>query len=174
LTRYAATGRLAWDMQIRALTPTEMKAIASWRYPGPYSTYDVDDASVLARDHWAVTDGGELIGYCCFGEPARVPGSTPAPGTLDIGWGMAPDRVGRGDGSRFVAAIIEFASERWDHPRLRVYVLEWNTRSRKVAARNGFVGDGPKIDSEGPFVVMCRKRAHARAPTTAADEEQTR
>jgi [ribosomal protein S18]-alanine N-acetyltransferase len=93
-------------MQIRALTRAEMKAIASWRYPGPYSTYDVDDASVLARDHWAVSDAGELIGYCCFGEPARVPGATAEPGTLDIGYGMAPERVGRGDGSRFVAAII--------------------------------------------------------------------
>ena len=161
-------------MQIRALTRAERKAIASWRYPGPYSTYDFDDASVLARDHWAVTDAGELIGYCCFGEPARVPGATAEPDTLDIGYGMAPDRVGRGDGSRFVGAIIKFASERWDHRRFRVYVLEWNTRSRKVAARNGFV-DGPTIKGEeGPFLVMCRERAHARPPTTAADNQQCR
>jgi RimJ/RimL family protein N-acetyltransferase len=87
---------------------------------------------------------------------------------------MAPDRVGRGDGSRFVGAIIKFASERWDHRRFRVYVLEWNTRSRKVAARNGFV-DGPTIKGEeGPFLVMCRERAHARPPTTAADNQQCR
>jgi [ribosomal protein S18]-alanine N-acetyltransferase len=146
-----------------------METIGSWRYPGRYSTYDVDDPSVLARDHWAVTDAGELIGYCCFGEPARVPGTTAQPDTVDIGYGMAPDRMGRGDGSRFVAAIIGFASERWDQRRFRIYVLEWNERSRKVAARNGFVA-GATIDSEeGPFVVMCRKCAHARRPTTAAD-----
>jgi [ribosomal protein S18]-alanine N-acetyltransferase len=145
-------------MQIRTLTHAERTAIASWRYPGPYSTYDFDDASALARDHRAVTDAGELIGYCCFGEPARVPGTPAQPGTLDIGYGMAPDRVGRGDGSRFVAAIIGFASERWDHRRFRISVLAWNTRSRKVAARNGFV-DGSTINSdEGPFVVMSRER----------------
>jgi [ribosomal protein S18]-alanine N-acetyltransferase len=149
-------------MEIRALTRAEVEAIASWRYPGPYSTYDFDDASALDRDHWAVTDAGELIGYCCFGEPARVPGTTAQPGALDIGYGMAPDRMGRGDGSRFVAAIIEFASARWDHRCFRIYVLEWNTRSRTVAARNGFV-DGPTIDSdEGPFLVMCRRRDHCR------------
>jgi RimJ/RimL family protein N-acetyltransferase len=55
---------------------------------------------------------------------------------------------------------------------LRVYVLEWNERSRKVAARNGFV-DGPMIDSEeGRFLVMCRTRS--RAPTPAADDQQRR
>ena len=148
-------------MEIRALTRAEMEAIAAWRYPGRYSTYDFDDASDLEHDHWAVTDAGALIGYCCFGEPARVPGATAEPGTLDIGYGMTPDRTGRGDGGRFVAAIVAFAAERWDHRRFRLYVLAWNERSRKVAARNGFV-DGPTIDSdEGPFVVMSRERAHA-------------
>jgi [ribosomal protein S18]-alanine N-acetyltransferase len=121
-----------------------------------------------------VTEAGELIGYCCFGEPARVPGTTAQPGTLDIGYGMAPDRVGRGDGSRFVAAIIAFAAERWAHRRFRVYVLAWNERSRKVAARNGFVA-GPTVDSEeGPFLVMCRERAPAPRPTTAADDHECR
>src|SRR5215213_750312 len=125
-------------LEIRALTQAEIDTIAAWRYPAPYSTYDFDDPSVLARDHWAVTDAGELVGYCCFGEPARIAGAAEQPGTLDIGYGLAPDRLGRGDGSRFVAAVIEFASRRWDHPRFRVYVLEWNKRSRTVAARSGF------------------------------------
>jgi RimJ/RimL family protein N-acetyltransferase len=107
-----------------------------------------------------------LIGYCCFGEPARVPGAIAESGTLDIGYGLAPDRVARGDGSRFLAAIVDFASERWEHRRFRVYVLEWNKRSHKVAARNGFV-DGPTINSEeGRFLVMCRERAH----TCASDD----
>ena len=149
-------------MQIRVLTRAEKEAIASWRYPRPYATYDFDDASDLERDHWAVTDADELVGYCCFGEPARVPGATAEPDTLDIGYGMAPDRMGRGDGSRFVAAILEFAAARCEHRRFRLYVLEWNKRSRTVAARNGFV-DGPTIDSdEGPFVVMGRERDPAR------------
>ena len=62
-------------MEVRALHSVESATIASWRYPGGYSTYDVDDPSILARDHWAVTEAGELVGYCCFGAPARVKGT---------------------------------------------------------------------------------------------------
>lgn len=99
-------------MEVRALTTADAAAIAAWRYPGRYSTYDFDDASVLSSDHWAVSEAGDLVGYCCFGAPARVPRAEPEPGTLDVGYGLAPDRMGGGHGHRFVAAILHFARER--------------------------------------------------------------
>jgi ribosomal-protein-alanine N-acetyltransferase len=104
----------AQRVRIRALTGPEAATIASWRYPGRYSTYDIDHSSILAQDHWAVTEAGELIGYCCFGAPARVGGASEDPGTLDVGYGLAPSRMGRGQGGRFVAAILEFAREQYD------------------------------------------------------------
>lgn len=70
-------------MEIRALTSSDAEAIASWRYPGPYSTYDFDEPPGLSGDTHAVTDVEELIGYCCFGAPARVGGAEEQPGTLD-------------------------------------------------------------------------------------------
>jgi [ribosomal protein S18]-alanine N-acetyltransferase len=143
-------------VEVRALTTTNAATIASWRYPDRYSTYDVDDPSVLARDHWAVTDAGQLVGYCCFGEPARVPEAHAEPGTLDVGYGMAPDRMGRQQGHCFVGAILEFAVERYQPRRLRLYILEWNARSRKVAARLGFGVDSVLHSDEGGFVVMIR------------------
>jgi [ribosomal protein S18]-alanine N-acetyltransferase len=146
----------AQRVRIRALAGPEAATIASWRYPGQYSTYDIDDPSILAQDHWAVTEAGELIGYCCFGAPARVGGASEHTGTLDVGYGLAPSRMGRGQGSRFVAAILEFARERYDTQRFRLYILEWNERSRKVAARLGFAVESALQTDEGPFVVMVR------------------
>jgi [ribosomal protein S18]-alanine N-acetyltransferase len=131
--------------------------ISSWRYPGEYSTYDVDDPSVLEADTWAVTEEGELVGYCCFGVPARVGDAVEEPGTLDVGYGLAPDLMGHGRGDRFVGAVLEFALERFDPERFRLYVLEWNQRSRKVAARHGFVVESAVASGEGPFLVMVRE-----------------
>ncbi len=147
------------SVQVRELTGAERAAIAAWRYPAEFATYDVTDAADLANDHWAVTDGEQLVGYCCLGAPARVAGAAAEPGTLDVGYGMAPQRMGRGDGTRFVAAVLEFAERRADARRLRLYVLDWNERSRKLAAAHGFVVESV-LEGEGPaerFLVMVRR-----------------
>jgi ribosomal-protein-alanine N-acetyltransferase len=144
-------------MEIRDLTTAEADTIGSWRYPGPYSTYNFDEPLAPRGGHHAVTEADELIGYCCFGVPARVAGAEEQPGTLDIGYGLAPDRMGRGLGPRFVAAILDFALERYDPERLRLYILQWNERSRKVAAGHGFAVHSVLPSAEGPFLVMVRR-----------------
>lgn len=155
-------------MRIRALTGAGAATIAAWRYAGKYSTYDVTDPSDLATDHWAVTEGGELVGYCCFGAAARVAAAEPAVGTLDIGYGMKPELMGRGRGLRFVAAILEFALRRHDPQRLRLYVLEWNERSRKVASAHGFVVESELRSGDELFLVMVRSARDRVAGATRA------
>lgn len=155
------------SMKVRALTSADAAAIAAWRYPGRYSTYDCDGAAELERDHWAVTDErGELVGYCAFGAAARVAGAAAEAGTLDIGYGMKPERMGGGDGRRFVAAILQFAVRREDPRRLRLFVLDWNERSRRVAAAHGFVVEGAVEGDGARFLVMVRQ---ARGQRTARD-----
>ena len=152
-------------MKVRALTSADAAAIAAWRYPGRYCTYDCDGPADLERDHWAVTDErGELIGYCACGAPARVAGAAAEPGMLDIGYGMKPERMGGGDGRRFVAAILEFALQCHDPRRLRLFVLDWNEHSRRVAAAHGFVVDGAVQGDGERFLVMVRQ---ARGPNAA-------
>ena len=142
-------------MRIRPLTDADAAAIGSWNYPGRYSTYDFDEPP-SAGDTWAVDEGGELVGYCCFGAPARVGDSAEEAGTLDVGYGLAPQLMGGGRGHRFVGAVLEFALERYDPRRLRLHILEWNERSRKVAARHGFDVESTVETQEGPFLVMAR------------------
>ena len=143
-------------MEVRPLSADDAAAIAAWRYPGPYSTYDVNDPGVLESDAWGVADAGELIGHCCFGAPARVPPGVEEPGTLDVGYGLAPELMGRGLGPEFVGAILDFALERFAPERLRLYVLDWNERSRKVAAGHGFAVESAVDNEQGRFLVMVR------------------
>jgi ribosomal-protein-alanine N-acetyltransferase len=103
-----------------------------------------------------VIDSGELVGYCCFGRPARVPGAEERPGTLDVGYGLAPEWMGRGAGRRFVGAILAFAERRFEASRHRMYVLEWNRRSRRVAEALGFVLESELRSDEGTFLVLVR------------------
>ena len=137
-------------MEVRALTDADAAAIAGWRYPGAYATYDFDDSSVLAEDHWAVADAGTLVGYCCLGAPARVGDAGAAAGTLDVGYGMAPERMGRGAGTAFVDAVLAFAIERARPRRLRLFILEWNGPRARVAERLGFAVTG----RAGEFLVV--------------------
>lgn len=150
-------------MEVRALTGADGQAILGWRYPGSYSTYDFGDPSALDSDSWAVTDGDELIGYCCFGAPARVPGADEERGVLDVGYGLAPELMGRGLGPRFVGAILEFALDRHRPERLRLFVLDWNERSRKVAEGHGFAVESTLASDEGRFLVMVRRGTGAPA-----------
>jgi RimJ/RimL family protein N-acetyltransferase len=143
-------------VEVRLLSADDVAAIAAWRYAGRYSTYDVDDPAVLERDAWAVTDAGELIGHCVFGAPARVPPATDEPGTLDVGYGLAPELMGRGLGPAFVGVILDFAIERFEPERLRLYVLDWNERSRKVAAGHGFAVESVLDNEQGRFLSMVR------------------
>ena len=144
-------------MKVRALTSADAAAIAAWRYPGRYATYDCDDAASLERDHWAVIgERGALGGYCAFGAPARVAGAAAEAGTLDIGYGMRPEVMGGGGGRRFVAAILEFAVAREDPERMRLFVLDWNERSRRVAAAHGFVEQGLVEGDDARFLVIVR------------------
>jgi ribosomal-protein-alanine N-acetyltransferase len=143
-------------MKVTPLTGGDAARIASWRYPGSYSTYDIIDPSSLAQDHFAVSDGDELVGCCCFGAPARVGDAEAEAGTLDVGYGLAPDRMGQGLGSRFVAAILEFAREHYAPERFRMYILEWNTRSRTVASRLGFAECAAMTTATDVFVVVVR------------------
>jgi hypothetical protein len=77
--------------------------------------YDGDPASVASPleprflYHSVYIEDGDLAGYFCFGEDARVPagrrlGVYERESALDVGLGMRPDLAGRGLGAGFVLA----------------------------------------------------------------------
>jgi [ribosomal protein S18]-alanine N-acetyltransferase len=144
-------------MEVRQLTESDAAAIATWRYPGRFATYDVGENVTPERGFWAVDHDADLVGYCCFGHEARVPGVVEQDGVLDVGYGMRPDLMGQGLGGVFVRAILDFAVERYTPRRLRLLILDWNDRSRKVAEALGFQRYGVQKSAEGDFLIMTRQ-----------------
>lgn len=144
--------------RVRTLTTDECDAIAGWRYPGRYATYDLDDGAPDPADGFFAVDDdhGRLIGYCCFGAEARVPGVDAEAHVVDVGYGMRPDLIGQGRARPFISAILTFALEHFDVERFRALVLDWNQRSVATCRRAGFEPTGEVTTDAGRFVVLER------------------
>ena len=134
-------------LELRPLGDADRAAIEGWRYPPPQATYDHDGR--VQGDYLAAYEDDQLVGYVCFGEPARVEGMRDEPGLVDVGWGLRPDLLGRGIGPRLIAAALAV------HPgaRHRIAVYDWNERAQRAPAKCGFVHTGERI---GDFVLMER------------------
>jgi [ribosomal protein S18]-alanine N-acetyltransferase len=157
-------------LRVRPLQPRDAEAVASWRYQGPWSSYDPrpgdDPISAVAGYAAVVDDTGSLVGYLCVGQEARVPGLTESDGTLDIGVGMRPDLVGRGLGRDFGAAVLDHIRDRYGDRPLRAVVQDWNERSLRLARGLGFrdagthqcVQDGQPVS----YVLLVRPAGPAR------------
>jgi [ribosomal protein S18]-alanine N-acetyltransferase len=135
-------------VRARELTAEEAERPLGWRYPGRYATYDALGPLGAGRGFFAVEDDGDLVGYGCVGLEARVPGVEEETGTIDVGYGMRPDLIGQGRGRDFVGAVLDHVTERHPDATLRMSILEWNERSRRVAEAHGFrvVGRAGRFD----------------------------
>jgi RimJ/RimL family protein N-acetyltransferase len=134
---------------LEPITPCDAQAISRWRYGGSYSIYDGDPTSVDAlleprfSYHSVYDERGDLVGYFCFGEDARVAagrrlGVYEIEPALDIGLGMRPDLTGRGLGEEFVHAGLRFARKTYAPPAFRLTVATFNRRAIRVYERTGF------------------------------------
>ena len=141
-------------MRARDLTDEEAERPLAWRYPGPYATYDAEGALRRELGFFAIEgEDGELVGFGCVGAEARVPGVEEEAGTIDVGYGMRPDLVGQGLGRELVGAVLTHVVEGNPAARLRMSILEWNGRSRRVAEAHGF----RVVDRAGEFDVLVRE-----------------
>lgn len=144
----------------RRITGEDAGKIAGWRYDGPYSLYDINDSAHLLRPEYeyyaAVAEEGGLVGYCCFGADARVPGLVEEAGVLDVGAGLRPDLTGIGLGGPFLREVCRLGAEVHDPARLRVTIAAFNRRAQLVAAALGFERTGSLENPQGEYVVMSR------------------
>ena len=123
------------------LSQEDAEAIAEWHYPEPYSFYDwtadpddlreLLDPALRGAAYWAVRDDAdELIGNFSFKPKDEA--------TVEIGLGLRPDLTGRGLGSSFLAAGLDFAREQFAPARFVLSVASFNERAIKVYERAGF------------------------------------
>jgi len=100
-----------------------------------------------SRNSWMAVVGNEVVGMIGHKGPAHD-------GTIEIGYGVAASRRGRGYATQAVAAVL--AAARRD-PRLRTVAaetLEDNLASQRVLLKNAFVRSGRRDDpGDGPLVL---------------------
>ena len=130
------------------MTADEATLVAAWRYDGDWSVYNLDSAGSLLDDspcYHAVLADDRLVGFCCTGIAARVPGIADEPGILDVGMGMDPALVGQGHGTAFGAAVPRYLTAHQPNQMMRVVIQGWNARSLQFAYRLGFSEIGELI-----------------------------
>jgi ribosomal-protein-alanine N-acetyltransferase len=146
------------SVHLRPLADGDSAVIAAWRYPGPWARYDLpSDAVLRASDgYWAIDVDEVLIGFVCLGAEARVPGLPEVPGTVDVGVGLDPARVGQGAGAGIGRQVLQWI-ESWHGPvPLRVVVQTWNERSLRLVTRLGFVRIGTHVVDGAEYTVLRR------------------
>lgn len=158
---------LAFTFQkIDAATARE---IATWQYPSPYDLYSYDLNDLDENVRWLLTprfhyytvwnETGELIGYRCFGEDARVPGGDYTANALDMGGGLRPDLTGKGLGRHFMKAAFAFARAQFSPTAFRATVMALNTRALRVCAAVGYrqVQRFKSVHTRRPFIILMRE-----------------
>jgi RimJ/RimL family protein N-acetyltransferase len=145
------------------------REMCTWRYDPPYDFYNSHPEGADARirhlldptqTYYTITDDNDtLVGYCCFGADAQVPGGTYDEPALDIGLGMHPALTGQGHGDNFFAAIVDFALLALAPRRLRVTVAAFNQRAMRVYEKAGFkpVESFGRSGDGAEFVIMMRR-----------------
>jgi [ribosomal protein S18]-alanine N-acetyltransferase len=144
----------------------EAQAIAAWRYDGPYSLYDGHPEGIETlllpdnRVHAARDERGELVGFCSFGEDARVAGFDYVDDALDVGLGMRPDLVGQSLGIGFTRSVLDFAQREYSPSAFRVTIAGFNRRAQRLCRALGFQETARFLrDGATEFVVFRRESA---------------
>ncbi len=130
---------------ITAMTKEYARTIFRWKYDDIYSFYDHKEGNIngyMDGTHFACTNAdGELVGYFCFGEDARIPTieeNVYDNGFLDIGLGLRPDLCGKKYGALFLNDGMDYAQNMLNAEKFRLSVATFNERAIKVYKKAGF------------------------------------
>lgn len=150
---------------IHPMTTKYAREISTWTYPGEYAIYSFQpDKETLAEltggDYYVcMKENGSLAGYFCFGAAARIPterAESYPDGFLDIGLGMAPQLCGKGNGSDFLTAGMDYAKNLFSPAAFRLTVAAFNKRAISVYQKHGFKISATLVhrNSQNPFYLM--------------------
>ena len=150
------------NRQFFPLQRDQALAIISWRYPPPYDVYNLDQEdlahllnpqnaffALMQTDH-------TLAGFCSFGPDGQVSGGNYDATALDIGMGLHPDLIGRGQGRHYAIAVARYGSSQFGAQRLRVTIATFNIRAQRFWQQLGFepVEQFCRTGSHQTFVIM--------------------
>ena len=101
-----------------------------------------------------------MIGHCCFGDEAQVPGGDYSTEALDVGMELCPNRTGQGQGSWVIGEVIEVAQQNFQAKKLRATVAAFNQRALRAWKKVGFyaVSEFVRPSDNQRFAILMRNR----------------
>jgi ribosomal-protein-alanine N-acetyltransferase len=160
------------------MTKADILEIQTWHFNEPYTIYNLSSdnfesncSEMLDRrsPYYAAHDiHNQLIGHFNFGTSAE-PWDHETTGlysdssntTIPIGLGLRPDLTGKGLGTAFMNAGLDFAKDYFQPENFKLFVLSFNERAIRVYERVGFkkIGTFSRQTEQGTstFLEMLRK-----------------
>ncbi|MCM3270346.1 GNAT family N-acetyltransferase [Paenibacillus elgii] len=123
------------------LTQEQAEIIAfDWHYDGEYSFYNMEadkedldeflNPEERGNSTFAVTKENELVAFLSISEVTDT--------IFDIGLGMRPDLTGKGNGTEFLRAGINFIQSEFKPEKITLSVATFNQRAIKLYRKVGF------------------------------------
>lgn len=141
--------------------------ILKWEYDSPYDFYNnkltqETLAEMMDGSYFAITnDLSELIGFFCTGKSAQIPSGKKfkvyEEPLVDMGLGMNPQLVGRGNGYEFCSYIVKFIEEYYHSHSIRLTVAKFNQRAIYLYKKLGFIQVNEFSTNFTDFITMVKK-----------------
>ncbi|HZO95591.1 MAG TPA: GNAT family N-acetyltransferase [Candidatus Baltobacteraceae bacterium] len=109
-----------------------------------------------SRSAWLVVAHGEVVGLCSYRR-------APRDGEVELGYGIAPSRRGRGYATAAVALMIDAAARDENVRRLVAETSVANVASTRVLEANGFEAVERLVNEEDGEVIRWRRAVPAPA-----------
>lgn len=152
---------------VRQMDEAMATDILDWQYDKPYDFYNneqTEDAmnEILDGSYYTIVDGSNaLIGFFCMGADAKVPAGNQFgvydEDLVDMGVGMNPNLVGKGNGFEFCTYVIQFIRQQPNNPSIRLTVATFNERAIHLYKKLGFVAEKNFSTGSTAFMTMVKK-----------------
>ncbi|MGI8316257.1 GNAT family N-acetyltransferase [Halobacillus mangrovi] len=136
-------------LSIQEMNKEYINKIVKWRYESPYDFYNNEASEEIIQEflegeyYVLLNERNQIFGYYCLGISAQVPAGNEKDVYLeegiDMGLGMNPDFVGKGNGLEFCQWILNDIYKRSPDAMIRLTVATFNQRAIHLYKKLGFV-----------------------------------
>lgn len=154
------------ELIIENMNEESVRDILSWVYDKPYDFYnneltDEDMKEKLDGSYYALVNDNQLFGFFCTGENAQVPVGKKigvySVDSIDMGLGMNPKFVGKGNGFEFCSFILRYIEKNNKGTPIRLTVAKFNQRAIHLYDKLGFVKKAEFSTDFAEFMTMVKK-----------------
>ena len=156
------------QLQIEKMTVNKVRQILAWKYDEPYDFYNNEETDEALKEMFdgsyyvLLNEQNDVVGFFCIGNTAQVPVGHQfgvyTEDFIDMGLGMHPNLVGKGNGTTFCTYIIQFITHHYGRKPIRLTVANFNKRAIHLYEKLGFVKVAEFTSNSTDFMTMIKKQ----------------